>query len=62
METTITEFTTSVTETVTTTVYNVSNLDINALNNFIYFATGLLLFFIFWSCCKWVYKFLNMFF
>jgi len=63
VDTTITEVTTSVTEMVTTTVtLKETSVDAEAVNTFVYLATGFLIFYFVWSCCKWIYRFLNLFF
>ena len=56
------EAVTTVTETTTTTLQELQRLDVDALNAFVHYGLGFLLFFVLWSCCKWAYRFLKMFF
>lgn len=64
METTVTEVSTLVTETVTSTVNDLSaqGVDVDLLNAFLYLGTTAIIAGFFWFVCKWLYKLFNMFF
>ena len=61
METTaIVETTEAVVNTATTTIP--VDLDVNALNQFVYIGTALMLAVFVWTIGKWAYRFFKMFF
>lgn len=64
METTITEVTTLVTETVTTTVTElaVQGIDVDKLNCFVELGITAILFAFFWFVTKGLYRLLKLFF
>lgn len=62
METTITEVTTLVTETVTTTLSTSTQVDAVAVNNFIYYATAILGLAVLWWVGKKIYQLFKIFF
>ncbi len=63
-ETTLTTISTAETEIETTTVdlSNLSKVDVDLLNNFLYLGTSFIIACLFWFVCKWLYKLLRMFF
>ena len=63
-ETTLTTISTAETEFQTTTVdlSNLSKIDVDLLNNFLYLGTSFIIACLFWFVCKWLYKLLRMFF
>ncbi len=63
-ETTLTTISTAETEFQTTTVdlSNLSEIDVDLLNNFLYLGTSFIIACLFWFVCKWLYKLLRMFF
>ena len=63
-ETTLTTISTAETEIETTKVdlSNLSEIDVDLLNNFLYLGTSFIIACLFWFVCKWLYKLLRMFF
>lgn len=65
-ETTLTTISTAETEIETTTITaeltDLSGIDVDLLNNFLYLGTSFILGCLFWFVCKSLYKFLRMFF
>lgn len=63
-ETTLTTISTAETEFQTTTVdlSNLSEIDVDLMNTFFYIGTSFILGCLFWFVCKWLYRFLRMFF
>lgn len=63
-ETTLTTISIAETEIETTTVdlSNLSKVDVDLLNNFLYLGTSFIIACLFWFVCKWLYKLLRMFF
>lgn len=63
-ETTLTTISIAETEIETTTVdlSNLSEVDVDLLNNFLYLGTSFIIACLFWFVCKWLYKLLRMFF
>ena len=49
-------------ETTTADLSALSEIDVDLLNNFLYLGTSFILGCLFWFVCKWLYKFLRMFF
>lgn len=50
------------TTTVTADLSNLSGIDVDLLNTFLYLGTSLIISCLFWFVCKWLYKLLRMFF
>lgn len=58
------ETTIQTTEAITTAINTAvpAGLDVEMLNFFVYFATGILALAVLWWVCKWVYRLFNLFF
>lgn len=58
--------TTELNEIETTTIIaeltDLSDIDVDLLNNFLYLGTSFIIACLFWFVCKWLYKLLRMFF
>lgn len=50
------------TTTITAELTDLSDIDVDLLNNFLYLGTSFILGCLFWFVCKSLYKFLRMFF
>ena len=50
------------TTTITAELTDLSGIDVDLLNNFLYLGTSFILGCLFWFVCKSLYKFLRMFF
>lgn len=49
-------------ETTTVDLSNLSEIDVDLLNNFLYLGTSFIIACLFWFVCKWLYRLLRMFF
>ena len=49
-------------ETTTADLSALSEIDVDLMNTFFYIGTSFILGCLFWFVCKWLYKFLRMFF
>ena len=50
------------TTTITAELTDLSGIDVDLLNNFLYLGTSFIIACLFWFVCKWLYKLLRMFF
>lgn len=50
------------TTTITAELTDLSDIDVDLLNNFLYLGTSFIIACLFWFVCKWLYKLLRMFF
>ena len=50
------------TTTITAELTDLSDIDVDLLNNFLYLCTSFIIACLFWFVCKWLYKLLRMFF